>query len=374
MLSVLDIFRVGIGPSSSHTVGPMRITERFVHRLKRLELLEETARIQVSLRGSLAFTGVGHGSLRAALLGLAGLKPENFDPEKAQNICQEAEKGRLSLDEQTTISFNISTDIVLDYDTPADLHPNEMAVFAFNANGEEIAKRTYYSTGGGFIASRAQLLKPAKNDIVTIGESAGPYQFTSAADLLAFCKRDGLPIHHVILANEDSKRPREKTNAKLDEIAGKMMNCIDRGLTTHGILPGGLKVSRRAPKLWDKLKWSPQSNEREQLFDWLNVYAMAVNEENAAGGQVVTAPTNGAAGIIPSVIRHYCLEKGGEAVRIFLLTAGGIGLLYKQRASISGAEMGWYRTQCYRRGESRECSAAGLTQLRSRKSQPRPSD
>jgi len=340
MLSVLDIFRVGIGPSSSHTVGPMRITERFVHRLKRLELLEETARIQVSLRGSLAFTGVGHGSLRAALLGLAGLKPENFDPEKAQNICQEAEKGRLSLDEQTTISFNISTDIVLDYDTPADLHPNEMAVFAFNANGEEIAKRTYYSTGGGFIASRAQLLKPAKNDIVTIGESAGPYQFTSAADLLAFCKRDGLPIHHVILANEDSKRPREKTNAKLDEIAGKMMNCIDRGLTTHGILPGGLKVSRRAPKLWDKLKWSPQSNEREQLFDWLNVYAMAVNEENAAGGQVVTAPTNGAAGIIPSVIRHYCLEKGGEAVRIFLLTAGGIGLLYKQRASISGAEMG----------------------------------
>lgn len=340
MLSVLDIFRVGIGPSSSHTVGPMRITERFIHRLKRLELLEETARIQVSLRGSLAFTGVGHGSLRAALLGLAGLKPENFDPEKAQNICQEAEKGRLSLGGQTTISFNISTDIVLDYDTPADLHPNEMAVFAFNANGEEIAKRTYYSTGGGFIASRAQLLKPAKNDIVTIGESAGPYQFTSAADLLAFCKRDGLPIHHVILANEDSKRPREKTNAKLDEIAGKMMNCIDRGLTTHGILPGGLKVSRRAPKLWDKLKGSPHSNEREQIFDWLNVYAMAVNEENAAGGQVVTAPTNGAAGIIPSVIRHYCLEKGEEAVRIFLLTAGGIGLLYKQRASISGAEMG----------------------------------
>jgi L-serine dehydratase len=340
MLSVLDIFRVGIGPSSSHTVGPMRITERFIRRLKRLELLEETARIEVSLRGSLAFTGVGHGSLRAALLGLAGLKPESFDPKKADNICRKAEEGRLSLGGEVVVSFNMKTDILLDYETPADLHPNEMAVFAYNAQEKEIAKRTYYSTGGGFIASRAQLLKPAKNDIVTMGESAGPYQFKSAADLLAFCKRDGLPIHQVILANEDSKRLRNETEAKLDNIAEKMMNCIDRGLKTHGILPGGLKVSRRAPKLWDKLKWSPQSNEREQLFDWLNVYAMAVNEENAAGGQVVTAPTNGAAGIIPSVIRHYCLDKGEEAVRIFLLTAGGIGLLYKQRASISGAEMG----------------------------------
>jgi len=340
MLSVLDIFRVGIGPSSSHTVGPMRITERFVRRLERLNLIEKTEKIQVALRGSLAFTGVGHGSPRAALLGLAGLQPEKFNPENADKVCQEAEQGTLSLGGQKSIGFDLETDIFLDYETPADLHPNEMAVFAFDDKGEEIAKRTYYSTGGGFIASRAQLLKPVTDDMVTIGESAGPYQFRSADELLEFCRKEGLPIHHVILSNEDSKRARAKTDAQLDDIAAKMMACIDRGLKTHGILPGGLKVSRRAPKLWDKLKWSAQSNEREQLFDWLNVYAMAVNEENAAGGQVVTAPTNGAAGIIPAVIRHYCLDKGEEAVRIFLLTAGGIGLLYKQRASISGAEMG----------------------------------
>ena len=341
MLSVLNIFRVGIGPSSSHTVGPMRIAERFVKRLHRLEGFEDTARIRVDMRGSLAFTGEGHGSLRAALLGLAGLKPESFEARQADQVVERVlSHKRLSLGGEREIDFDFETDIRLDYDTPADLHPNEMAVFAFNAAGDQIAKRTYYSTGGGFIASRAQLLKPVADDIIKVDGKDGPYQFTSAAELLAFCKEDGLPIHEVILANEDSKRPREATKAKLDDIAAKMMACIDRGLETHGILPGGLKVTRRAPRLWDRLQNAPMSNEREQIFDWLNVYAMAVNEENAAGGQVVTAPTNGAAGIIPSVIRHYCVEKSDAAIRTFLLTAGGIGLLYKQRASISGAEMG----------------------------------
>jgi L-serine dehydratase len=341
MLSVLDIFRVGIGPSSSHTVGPMRITERFVKRLRRLEHFEATARIEVVLRGSLAFTGEGHGSLRAALLGLAGLRPESFDADVADKVWKQAhEEGRLLLGGERLISFDYAKDIIVDYETPTDLHPNEMAVYAYNDAGELLGKRTYYSTGGGFIASRAQLNKPVKDDIVKTGESEGPYQFKSAAELLAFCKEEGLPIHEVILANEDSKRLRDKTKAKLDDIAASMMACIDRGLETHGILPGGLKVTRRAPRLWDRLQNAPMSNEREQLFDWLNVYAMAVNEENAAGGQVVTAPTNGAAGIIPSVIRHYCMDKSEAAVRTFLLTAGGIGLLYKQRASISGAEMG----------------------------------
>lgn len=341
MLSVLDIFRVGIGPSSSHTVGPMRITERFVKRLRRLEHFEATSRIEVVLRGSLAFTGEGHGSLRAALLGLAGLRPESFDADVADKVWKQVhEEGRLLLGGERLISFDYAKDIIVDYETPTDLHPNEMAVYAYNDAGELLGKRTYYSTGGGFIASRAQLNKPVKDDIVKTGESEGPYQFKSAAELLAFCKEEGLPIHEIILANEDSKRPRDKTKAKLDDIAARMMACIDRGLETHGILPGGLKVTRRAPRLWDRLQNAPMSNEREQLFDWLNVYAMAVNEENAAGGQVVTAPTNGAAGIIPSVIRHYCMDKSEAAVRTFLLTAGGIGLLYKQRASISGAEMG----------------------------------
>ncbi|RKQ69188.1 L-serine dehydratase [Litorimonas taeanensis] len=341
MLSVLDIFRVGIGPSSSHTVGPMRITERFIRRLQRMKLFEKTERIEVALRGSLAFTGEGHGSPRAALLGLAGLKPESFKADIAAKVWSEAlENNTLKLGGKRDIAFNYKADIRLDYDTPADLHPNEMAVMAYDATGGLLEKRTYYSTGGGFIASKAQLKKPAKNDIVKIGVSEGPYQFKSAADLLNFCRAEGLPIHEIILANEDSKRPRDKTKAMLDDIAEKMMDCINRGLETHGILPGGLKVTRRAPRLWDRLQNAPMSNEREQLFDWLNVYAMAVNEENAAGGQVVTAPTNGAAGIIPSVIRHYCMDKSPAAVRTFLLTAGGIGLLYKQRASISGAEMG----------------------------------
>jgi len=341
MLSVLDIFRVGIGPSSSHTVGPMRITERFVRRLKRQKLLEKTARVQVDLRGSLAFTGVGHGSPRAALLGLAGFKPETFDPKKAEAVCSKAEEeNRLVLGGEREIDFTYDADICLDYETAADLHPNEMYLQAFDAEGAVIAKRTYYSTGGGFIASKSQLKKPAKNDRVQFSKDKGPYQFNSAAELLSICARENLSIQKVILANEDSKRARAKTEKSLDEINKTMMACIDRGLVTHGILPGGLKVTRRASKLWDKLQNAPQSNEREQLFDWLNVYAMAVNEENAAGGKVVTAPTNGAAGIIPAVIRHYCLEKGEGAIRTFLLAAGGIGLLYKQRASISGAEMG----------------------------------
>ncbi|MFT5774529.1 L-serine ammonia-lyase, partial [Hyphomonas sp.] len=196
-------------------------------------------------------------------------------------------------------------------------------------------------TGGGFIATAKQLKAPPADDIVKTGNEV-PHPFASAADLLSICADRSVSIHDVILANEDAMRPRVETEAALDRIADVMLDCIERGLTREGVLPGGLKVRRRAPEIWKKLQASPQSNEREQIFDWLNVYAMAVNEENASGGQVVTAPTNGAAGIIPSVIKHYCVDAEDAAVRLqkFLLTAGGVGLLYKQRASISGAEMG----------------------------------
>jgi L-serine dehydratase len=216
-----------------------------------------------------------------------------------------------------------------------------LRIRAFDGDGKTIADETWYSTGGGFIATRKQLEKPVEDDILPVGEPV-PFGFTSAAQLLAICQSENLSIDQVILANEDTKRPRSETDEALDRIAGVMMACIDRGLTRKGELPGGLKVRRRAPDIWQKLQEGPPSNEREQLFDWLNVYAMAVNEENAAGGQVVTAPTNGAAGIIPSVVRHYCAdtEDAQSRIRKFLLTAGGIGLLYKQRASISGAEMG----------------------------------
>ncbi|MEL6686951.1 MAG: L-serine ammonia-lyase [Pseudomonadota bacterium] len=332
MLSVLDIFRVGVGPSSSHTVGPMRIAARYQRRLQKRTLKPD--RIEAIFRGSLAFTGEGHGTFRAAKLGLLGFKPETIN-------MAEAEAALAQLNESSHLPNGTQVDIVIDYETPTRLHPNEMVMVAWDG-ATELDRRTYYSTGGGFIASHAQLSKPVKDDLVRVGIPS-PYPFGSAADLLAICEQEKSPICDIIFTNEDAKRPREKTLEKLDNMAAVMMESIDRGLATEGLLPGALKVERRASKLWQKLNSAPP-NEREALFDWLNVYAMAVNEENAAGGQVVTAPTNGAAGIIPSIIRHYCHDEDGilqvDQTRRFLLTAGGIGLLYKQRASISGAEMG----------------------------------
>lgn len=342
MLSVLDIFRVGIGPSSSHTVGPIRIGNRFMAHLVQSGKLAQTARIEAELQGSLALTGVGHATPKAVVLGLLNLEPETLDPEEADRLVVLAyEQKVLALADGRTINFDPETDIRFAYDIMPDLHPNGLRICAFDETGGTLADETWYSTGGGFIATRKQLEKPVEDDILPVGDPV-PFGFTSAAQLLEICQASGLSIDEVILANEDTKRPRAETEAALDRIAGVMMACIDRGLVRRGELPGGLKVRRRAPEIWQKLQQGPPSNEREQLFDWLNVYAMAVNEENAAGGQVVTAPTNGAAGIIPAVIRHYCAETEDAALRVrrFLLTAGGIGLLYKQRASISGAEMG----------------------------------
>ncbi|WP_394270306.1 L-serine ammonia-lyase [Qipengyuania sp.] len=345
MLSVLDIFRIGIGPSSSHTVGPMRIGRRFVRALDKAGLLGRTARVHVELQGSLALTGVGHGSLDASILGLAGFRPETTLPdEAAAALAAIRESGRLRLGGgDHEIGFVAARDIALAGHIMPALHPNGMRIAAFDESGAPLIERTYFSTGGGFVASEAQLRSPPKDDRIDTGVVV-PHDFGSGAELLAACERSGLSIAELVLANEDSFRPRERTLDGLDRIAAAMDQCIDRGLTQRGILPGGLKVHRRAPDLWDKLEANPQSNEREQLFDWLNCYAMAVNEENAAGGRVVTAPTNGAAGVIPAVIRFYCTGEGAgrceDKRRIFLLTAGAIGMLYKQRASISGAEMG----------------------------------
>lgn len=342
MLSVLDIFRVGIGPSSSHTVGPIRIGNRFMAHLASSGKLAETVRIEAELQGSLALTGAGHATPKAVVLGLLSLEPETLDPEEADRLVALAYKEKLLLlSDGRRIRFDPETDIRFAYEVMPDLHPNGLRIRAFDGDGKTVADETWYSTGGGFIATRKQLEKPVEDDILPVGEPV-PFGFTSAAQLLAICQSENLSIDQVILANEDTKRPRSETDEALDRIAGVMMACIDRGLTQKGELPGGLKVRRRAPDIWQKLQEGPPSNEREQLFDWLNVYAMAVNEENAAGGQVVTAPTNGAAGIIPSVVRHYCAdtEDAQSRIRKFLLTAGGIGLLYKQRASISGAEMG----------------------------------
>jgi L-serine dehydratase len=342
MLSVLDLFRIGIGPSSSHTVGPIRIAGRFLQELEQTGVMGAVERIDVELQGSLALTGAGHATPKAVMLGLLGLDPETLDPEDADNKVAALEsRAMLSLPDGRTIPFDAARDIRFVYDVLPRLHPNGMRLRAFGGAGETLADSTWYSTGGGFIASQRQLERPVRDDIVSAGPDV-PHPFISAAELLDICHATGASIDAVILANESAIRMPGETSAALDRIASVMMACIDRGLSRTGILPGSLKVRRRAPEIWQKLTSGPPSNEREQLFDWLNVYAMAVNEENAAGGQVVTAPTNGAAGIIPSVIRHYCWDSEDRFVRVrkFLLTAGGVGLLYKQRASISGAEMG----------------------------------
>ena len=343
MLSVLDIFRIGIGPSSSHTVGPMRITRRFVRALTKAGAFDRTARVHVELQGSLALTGVGHGTVGATILGLMGYRPDTLDPDEGEAALEALQKSHtLDLGGSRSIAFDPKADIDLAGHIIPELHPNGMRLDAFDEAGERLLTKTYYSTGGGFVASERQLRNPPRNDRVP--SVSTPYEFTSAADLLAICGREGLAICDIVLANEDARRPREDTLDGLDLISEAMDGCIDRGLSKRGTLPGGLKVQRRAPDMWDRLEANPQSNEREQLFDWLNCFAMAVNEENAAGGRVVTAPTNGAAGIIPAVMRFYCRDTEAKACRdsrrTFLLTAGAIGLLYKQRASISGAEMG----------------------------------
>ncbi|MEM6683204.1 MAG: L-serine ammonia-lyase [Pseudomonadota bacterium] len=342
MLSVLDIFRVGIGPSSSHTVGPMRISRRFIDLLCAQNAERQVKKIKVVLQGSLAFTGKGHATDTAVVYGLCGFRPETMDPGAARAACDRVYSSKaLQLHETNTIAFDPATDIVFDYDTVPALHPNGMRLIAYGHNGAEVLSETYYSTGGGFVATQAQLEKPATDDIIDVGRAA-PHPFTSGEELLGICSDLAFSIEGVIRANEEARRSKQELDAGLDRVAEVMMASIDRGLETEGLLPGHLKVQRRAPALWSRLQGVGATNERESLFDWLNVYAMAVNEENAGGGQVVTAPTNGAAGVIPSVIRHYCM--GGDfqrsKVRRFLLTAGGIGILYKQRASISGAEMG----------------------------------
>jgi L-serine dehydratase len=342
MLSVLELFRIGIGPSSSHTLGPIRIGKRFLDELASAAELNQVARIVVELQGSLALTGKGHATPKAVVLGLCGLDPETLDPDHADAVdARIAQQKRLSLLGVHEIAFDPASDIVFAYDIVPELHPNGMKLSAFNGVGALMFEQTYYSTGGGFIATEKQLRTPAPKDQIVTGRRV-PLPFGSGRELLDHCVRENKSVEEIVYANEDAMRPRAETDARLDRIVAVMSACIERGLTREGKLPGGLQVTRRAPSIWRSLQDNPLANEPERLFDWLNVYAMAVNEENAAGGQVVTAPTNGAAGILPAILRHYCLssEDPVRDARRFLLTAGGIGLLYKQRASISGAEMG----------------------------------
>ena len=344
-ISIFDLFTIGIGPSSSHTVGPMRAARRFAQRLDRQGQLAATARLRVELYGSLAMTGKGHGTDRAVLAGLEGETPEGVDPEWMPRRAAEIRAGhRLRLLGRHEIAFDERQDLVWNRKELLPLHSNGMRFAAFDAAGEAVEARTYYSVGGGFVVDEAT----AGQDRLVPDATVLPYIWKSGAELLALCRERRMAIWELMLANERAWRSEEEVRAGLLRIWDAMQRCVERGCRQTGTLPGGLKVPRRAPRLYAELTARPEEALRDPLsvLDWVNLYALAVNEENAAGGRVVTAPTNGAAGIIPAVLHYYhrftagAGAVGDEGVVRFLLTAGAIGILYKENASISGAEVG----------------------------------
>ncbi|MGH6925433.1 MAG: L-serine ammonia-lyase [Propylenella sp.] len=347
-LSIFDIFKIGIGPSSSHTVGPMVAARRFVEEELR-PAGDAARRLSVELRGSLAFTGKGHGTDRAIGLGLSGEAPDTVEPDRVPNILAAlADVKSLATAGLPQVAFDPAADLVFDYGPPLPGHPNGMVFRALGADGAVVAERIFYSVGGGFVATDAELAK-AGGEGVAAAEAANtesvPYPFGSAAEMLAMGEASGLSIAAMKRANEQARAPSLHLDAALDRVWLAMRSSIDRGLAEAGTLPGGLKVRRRARDIHQKVlaEHGANSLQPHRVMDWLGIYAMAVNEENAAGGRVVTAPTNGAAGVIPAVIRYYeehCVGADQAGVRTFLLVAAAIGGIIKHNASISGAEVG----------------------------------
>ena len=352
-LSALDLFSVGIGPSSSHTVGPMRAARSFALSLKETGVLEQTHRVHAQLFGSLGATGHGHGSDRAVLLGLEAEDPETVDIDRAvDRVARVRVTGRLSLAGIHDIRFDPDTDLVLHRRQTLPTHPNGMTFEAFNGSGESLALRTYYSVGGGFVVDESA----AGAERVLEDSTAVRFPFTTGRELLDRCNESGLSIAEVMMANEQSWRPREEVRARLLHLWDVMQQCVESGCTREEtVLPGGLKVRRRAPELRTRLREqeaAARGGGQPMLdplwaMEWVNLYALAVNEENASGGRIVTAPTNGAAGIIPAVLHFYTRftdhpdsESRDDRVVEFLLTAAAIGILFKLGASISGAEVG----------------------------------
>ena len=341
MISVFDLFSIGIGPSSSHTVGPMRAALRFVERLADDGQLDAVGRVRCELFGSLGATGHGHGSPAAVLLGLGGERPETVDTERSPEwVAAVRESGRLRLGAGgPDVDFDEAEDLVLHRRRTLPLHPNGMLFQASSATGELLAERTYYSVGGGFVLDDPGGA-PAR---IVPDATPVPYPFRTAADLLLHCAETGLPVSGVMLANELAVRPEAEVRAGLLGIWRVMQACVARGCERGGVMPGGLRVRRRAADLYQRLTAEGGSADPLQVMDWVSLYALAVNEENASGGRVVTAPTNGAAGIVPAILHYYMRFVPGaseDGVVRFLLTAGAIGTIYKEGASISGAEVG----------------------------------
>ncbi len=342
-VSTFDLYKIGIGPSSSHTVGPMRAAARFVERwLVEPGRLQDVARVRAEVFGSLALTGRGHGTDKAVLMGLEGHWPNAIDPELIPEALKRIRASKqVRLAGSHAIAFDEKTDLVMNKRQKLPHHTNGMRFAAFDAGGNEIASRDYYSVGGGFVVNQDE----AAEDRIVADQTPVKYPFNSGDELIATCNANGISIAELMYANEQAWRTRPEIDAGLDELWAAMQSCVERGIHSPGILPGGLRVTRRAPRLHAELEARPEAMADDPLttLDWVNLYALAVNEENAAGGRVVTAPTNGAAGIVPAVLHYYlrfCRNASQQGVRDFLLTAAAIGILYKENASISGAEVG----------------------------------
>ena len=339
--SVFDLFRIGIGPSSSHTVGPMRAARRFVLALADDGRLAEVARLHVELFGSLAATGPGHGTPKAVLLGLEGELPETVEVEAIPaRVAAVGERARLNLLGRHEIAFDRERDLRFHGDRQLPEHPNGLRFSAYDAADTPIREAVFFSVGGGAVVERGV------PDTAEGADGALPYPFASAAELLAHCEATGLPVSGVMRANEEARRDAASVDEGLEAIWATMRACVERGCRSEGVLPGGLQLRRRAPALYRQLSGAATgggAGDPLDALDWVGLYALAVNEENASGGRVVTAPTNGAAGIVPAVLHYYVRWTPGaddDGVARFLLVAAAIGSLYKENASLSGAEVG----------------------------------
>ncbi len=361
-ISVFDLFKIGIGPSSSHTVGPMRAAAKFVHVLQEQQLLSRVASVYITLYGSLGATGIGHGSDKAILFGLEGDHPESIDTTQIESRLEQIKSSHsLNLLGQQRIHFDYDKQLKLHRKKCLAYHSNGMKIDALDADGDEIYSNTYYSIGGGFVVEEADA---QQDHLHASDETVLPYAFNNMQQLLDLCQQHQMSISQIMLENEKCWRSEAEIRSGLLNIWQVMQDCISAGCTHEGILPGGLNVKRRAGKLNQKLREKQESALTDPLttMDWVNLYAIAVNEENAAGGRVVTAPTNGAAGIIPAVLKYYdrFVAQSNEAGIVnFLLTAGAVGILYKENASISGAEVGCQGEV----GSACSMAAAGLTEV-----------
>ncbi|MFT5350290.1 MAG: L-serine dehydratase, partial [Gammaproteobacteria bacterium] len=360
-VSLFELFKIGIGPSSSHTVGPMIAARRFVSSLSADNCLESTNSILAETYGSLALTGMGHGTDKAILLGLSGQQPHLVEPDKANAIVSLTKsQHQIQLSDAKTIQFDPDKDLKFNRRTRLPFHSNGMKYTAFDVNKNSLKEEIYYSIGGGFVLSQEEADSSAKNEILQVRET--PYSFDSGRELLKLGASTGLSIAELLFANEKALQIKDDIHAEIDILWNTMQASIDRGCEAEGVLPGRLNVTRRAGMLFKKLSIRDEKAMVEPMaaMDWVNLWAIAVNEENAAGGRVVTAPTNGAAGIIPAVLRYYdrfCKGANTQGIYDFFFTATAIGSLYKKNASISGAEVGCQGEV----GVACSMAAAGLT-------------